>query len=780
MKNIVLLLSFLLFNAVAGKAIIFVKAGATGARNGTSWADAFDDLQDAIDAAHPYDSIFVAAGVYKPTRTLGGSSDPRDKTFLLKNEVAIFGGFDGTVVLSGNIGNLSDSLDNCYHVVTGIGLSSPYYTRLEKLTITEGNANGTDSNNVGGVFIPRNVGGGIYQINCGNKLYAVSVTRNTALLGGAGMNNDNCIFPIIDYCSFNENILNGKDTSRGGGAGMRNANSNPVIISGSFRFNIARGTQGGAGMRNEASSPRLEGFNIFLRNTEEGGRGGAGIYNANGSNPEMIEPSFSRNRTTGRGGAIYNERSSPFLQWASFSRNIAETGGGAIENDNESNPYIEACTFSSDSTMGNGGAIENRASSPIINNCSFQRSYAAHDGGAIYNYGNSAPQLYKLGFVAARSGNNGGAVCNRQHANPEISNCMFGMNRSGNNGGAMASYAKDATGTEPSNPILTNITMADNYAAHSGGGIFDDGFGMTSVRNSIVSTNKAASGEENIGSLFPVSTGLDHTIIDDQYFESGLIPPVAISGKIFLDTGRRIYTLAKTSFAIDRGDSSFYAAGASPDLSAQKLDFQNQTRTQGKNTDLGAAESCADMIVPVLTISASPSGIVTAGTTVRYTTNFTGISGYFEAKVNWIVDGRVAAFYRDTFYLYADTRHTVSAEAWITYADDPCLYVDTVKSNELELLIPVSVVPALEKPAGNFTVIPNPNTGDFTVTAANNSCPSCTILVSDLSGRTVHTTYFDELSTKTIKLSGKLPAGTYFLSVGNDSQVRQVTRLVVQ
>ena len=71
-------------------AVVFVDASATGANDGTSWADAYADLQDALATAVSGDDIWVAAGTYKPTSTMD-----RTVSFVMVEGVGIYGGFAG-------------------------------------------------------------------------------------------------------------------------------------------------------------------------------------------------------------------------------------------------------------------------------------------------------------------------------------------------------------------------------------------------------------------------------------------------------------------------------------------------------------------------------------------------------------------------------------------------------------------------------------------------------------------------------------------------------------
>ena len=154
---------------------IYVDDDAAGANDGSSWENAFVNLQDALAVAEYSDEIRVAQGLYRPA----GSGGDRAATFQLVDGAVLRGGYAGVGVANPDVRNVMSFVtvvngdlngddaaedgtlgDNCHHVVTGSGTGRS--TVLDGFVISDGV--GEDNGGFGGGV--RNEGGSPTIVNC--------------------------------------------------------------------------------------------------------------------------------------------------------------------------------------------------------------------------------------------------------------------------------------------------------------------------------------------------------------------------------------------------------------------------------------------------------------------------------------------------------------------------------------------------------------------------------------------------------------------------------------
>lgn len=164
--------------ATLTRAAVYVDQAATGANDGTSWADAYTNLTDALSAGG-VDEIWVAQGHYVPGMD-------RTQAFALKADTAVYGGFTNGMtsrtlrdwtrypsILSGDIGAPGDPADNSHHVVIGATNAT-----LDGFVVTGGcNTNVTT---VGW----NQEGAGFYASNCSLAIINCVFSNNAARRGG--------------------------------------------------------------------------------------------------------------------------------------------------------------------------------------------------------------------------------------------------------------------------------------------------------------------------------------------------------------------------------------------------------------------------------------------------------------------------------------------------------------------------------------------------------------------------------------------------------------------
>lgn len=316
------------YNTSATASIIYVNQNATGNNDGSSWADAYIDLQDALDA-YVDEDIWVAAGTYLPTKDPFGSTTPndsRDKTFFLPDSIKIYGGFTGTetaisqrdifnntTILSGDIGIITDDTDNSYHVVLTITSSD---VTIDGFSIIGGNANQISFLSFNGYDISRSYGGGIYTYYGTNTITNNILQNNSSESRGGGVytdygtnninnniiRNNNCetsgggIYIHYGVNTFSDNNVHNNSADGGSGGGIYTLYGEPTLINNTIHDNTS--TLSGGGICD------LNGTSVFINNT---------LYN---------------NVATTQGGGIYMFSGTNNLTNNTLYNNSGNTGGG--------------------------------------------------------------------------------------------------------------------------------------------------------------------------------------------------------------------------------------------------------------------------------------------------------------------------------------------------------------------------------------------------------------------------------------------------------------------
>jgi len=235
----ILLVVSILLSLIAAEATfarqIFVDAKATGTNDGSSWPNAYKNLQDALNTASKNDNILVAKGIYKPDQGKGIKSGDRGATFQLNNGVTIKGGYAGSYEFDSNIRNFNNYktilsgdlngddepnsvniIDNSYNVVTGMGTNMTAV--LDGFTITGGNA--------------KSNGGGIYNYRGNPSVVNCTITGNFANGNGGGMYNDQSNSTLVN-CTLSKN------SAGEAGGGIYNCTSSPKLVNCTFSENSA-------------------------------------------------------------------------------------------------------------------------------------------------------------------------------------------------------------------------------------------------------------------------------------------------------------------------------------------------------------------------------------------------------------------------------------------------------------------------------------------------------------------------------------------------------------
>ncbi len=458
------------------------KDATTGGNNGTSWADAYTDLQSALAAAASGNHIWVAAGTYKPTATAS-----RDIYFEIPNGVELYGGFAGAetdtsqrtdygagganeTILSGDIGTVNDTTDNSYHVIFIEDASTTI--KLNGLTISHGCAD-----NFLSIIQHERKGGGIYYQGTENQDSYLDISdcifsENDAYTGGSVYTTTQLglITTTFTNCTFNNNSA----TNSGGAVHCIGKDDG---IDYDF-INVSH-------------------FNscTFTNNTA-GYYGGGGARIQYGCETYFTDCEFTLNHAvnintdTDGGGAIhvtsYGTESVFSLTSCDINGNSSTAMGGGIlyrPGNGETNLSITDSKINSNTSTKSGGGI-----SILL------------DGNESHDYYSAS--ISKTEIRGNLSNENGGGLYAQYWStlsSLSINNCLITGNKQTDNtdadGGGGGIYIYSENDNTNSLDII-NSTICGNYAANrqaqgGGGGIFiyDNDNLSTDIKNTSIYGN---------------------------------------------------------------------------------------------------------------------------------------------------------------------------------------------------------------------------------------------------------------------------------------------------
>ena len=379
-SSYLVLILLLLNGVVRAQSVVYVSPSGSGLGNGSTWLNALaaDLLPKRLINAQPGTQFWLTGGIYKPIAT-----NDRYASFSIASGVQVYGGFVGSesspndrpttqpssTTFSGNIGSLSDSTDNSYHVVRFDNVNDK--TVLDRIVITGGYANGPLMNG----SIAHSYGAGAYNnaqysgLNSSPTIRDCYFINNKSNYYGGAIFNGGALAAESSLTLLNCTFIN--NSGYGGGAIF-----NESSVSGRMKFQatsckfasnkaVYNGGAVGNSSRNSSTSNVVFKYCTFSNNTSSYGQGGGlsnGSVDKSNLNVDITNCLFFDNKSYYEGSAIVNGTTEATLSVrvasTTFSRNILIDGVGPTFYSSSFRPdQILSSTVVNSIVWNNGGGI---------------------------------------------------------------------------------------------------------------------------------------------------------------------------------------------------------------------------------------------------------------------------------------------------------------------------------------------------------------------------------------------------------------------------------------
>ena len=478
---------------------IYVDVNASGNNDGSSWENAYNNLQEALDSlptigsGDPKPQVWIAAGTYTGIM----ASSPDIDAFVVEKPVDIYGGFAGTesaieerdldinkTVLSGDANrddlkeNFVDNRDDNFIRVLYIDSTFINTVVLDGLTISGGHT----SANPDTAFHIR-TGGGMFAWNP-VEVRNCTFEANYSPRGGSVYLSWWTDGSVFENCEFRNNSTDARASAM-----FVDSNWDLTIRNCTFHDNTAaRGTVYLLYCKNTI----LE--NCTFRDNDGTGSFCGGLYNWNSESVNVVNCTFDNNRSM-VGGAVYVD-----------GRDLSNTA-----------MYFDNCTFTNNEVISAqfqsiGGTMYSTRAITSFENCTFDNNSGDAFAGNLAFYTNSRSTVKNSIFTNNEVVSGGAAMAAAFGFNVAVENCTFEDNQAGWGAGVFLQG-------EPDTATFSNCEFHHNTTEGLGGAaVYALGGVNTSFTECSFTSNKAT--EQSGGAIYCSEDLLDamKMNIDRCYF----------------------------------------------------------------------------------------------------------------------------------------------------------------------------------------------------------------------------------------------------------------------